>query len=247
MECNLRAEDTMLATFQQSHQRQTLAFRGPVGGSTTSAARVPALQPLDASAATVRADRDAEIFAQGDVADDCFLIVSGCVRTVTLMEDGRRQIGEFLFPGDLFGWEALGEHDFGAEAVTPVVLRRCPRRSLEALADRDRDVARRLRELTADRLRAGRARMVLLGRKTASERIASFLLEMAERMNAAGPAPIALPMGRADMADYLGLTIETVCRGLTQLRRTGTIAVDRATIVIRDRRALGIAGCALVH
>ena len=154
---------------------------------------------------------------------------------------------KFLFSGDLFGWEALDEHDFGAEAVTPVTLRRYRRRSLDALADRDRDFARRLRELTAGQLRAGRERMVLLGRKTASERIASFLLEMAERMNPDGRALIELPMGRADMADYLGLTIETVCRGLTQLRRLGTIAVERAKVVIRDRRALGVAGCEVVH
>jgi CRP-like cAMP-binding protein len=163
------------------------------------------------------------------------------------MEDGRRQVGEFLLPGDLFGWETLDDHDFGAEAVTPVTLRRYPCCSLEALADRDPDFARRLRKLTAGQLRAGRERMVLLGRKTASERIASFLLEMSERMNPDGHSLIELPMGRADMADYLGLTIETVCRGLTQLRRHGTVAVERARVAIRDRRALGVAGCEAVH
>ena len=105
------------------------------------------------------------------------------------MEDGRRHVGEFLFAGDLFGLDTLDRHDFGAEAVTPVTLRRYARRDLEQLADQDRGVARRLRELSSNRLRSGREHMVLLGRKTASERIASFLLEIAER---AGPEPKSL-------------------------------------------------------
>jgi len=164
-----------------------------------------------------------------------------------LMEDGRRHVGEFLFPGDLFGWDVLDEHDFGAEAVTPATVRRYPRRSLEALADRDRTFAQQLRALTAGQLRASRERMVLLGRKTASERIASFLLEMARQMRAEGQGLIELPMSRADIADYLGLTIETVCRGLTQFRRHGIIAVERSKVVVRDRRALDAAGCEVVH
>ena len=151
------------------------------------------------------------------------------------MEDGRRQVGEFLFAGDLFGWEALDNHDFGAEAVTPVTLRRYARRDLERLADQDRDVARKLRELSSSRLRSGREHMVLLGRKTASERIASFLLEMAARSNADARSTIELPMSRSDMGDYLGLTIETVCRRLTRLRLDGTIAINGTKIAIRNR------------
>ncbi len=234
----------MLATVGTIDQRSMPAMWLGASGSTPTAAKPHVLEP---QAITVRADRDEEIVAQGESAGYCYLVVSGCVRTVRLMEDGRRQVGEFLFPGDLFGWEALDEHDFAAEAVTPVTLRRYPRSSIEALADRDRDFARRLPELTARELRAGRERMVLLGRKTASERVASFLLEMAERINPDGRALIDLPMGRADMADYLGLTIETVCRGLTQLRRHGTIAVERAKVMIRDRSALGVAGCEVMH
>lgn len=199
------------------------------------------LEPLSALAVSVRVDRDDEVIAQGDPADFCYVVASGCLRTVRLMEDGRRQVGEFLFPGDLFGWEALDEHDFGVEAVGPATLRRYPRRSLEALVERDRDFARRLRGLAAAQLRASRERLVLLGRKSASERIASFLLEMADRVNPNGQPLMDLPMSRADMADYLGLTIETVCRGLTQLRRHGTIAIERARVAIRDRAALGVA------
>lgn len=237
----------MFATVQTMNRQSRPAIWHGASGMTPKPANSHVPEPLDPQAMTVRADRDEEIVAQGDPARYCYQVVSGCVRTVKLMEDGRRQVGEFLFPGDLFGWEALDEHDFAAEAVTPVTLRRYPRHSIEARADRDRDFARRLREITAGQLRAGRERMVLLGRKTASERIASFLVEMAGRMNSNGTASIELPMGRADIADYLGLTIETVCRGLTQLRRHGTITVERAKIVICDRSALGAAGCEVAH
>jgi CRP/FNR family nitrogen fixation transcriptional regulator len=237
----------MLSTVQATDQRTRPAPGRGGAAPSAGGATPPALKPLEPFASTVRAERDEEIFSQGEAAGSCYLVVSGCVRTVRLLEDGRRQIGEFLLAGDLFGWEALDEHDFAAEVVTPVTLRRYPRGSLEALADRDRDCARWLRELSARRLLAGRDHMLLLGRKTASERIASFLLQMARRMASGGRALIELPMGRADMADYLGLTIETVCRGLTQLREHGTIAVDRTKVAIRDHRALGVAGCELLH
>lgn len=221
-------------------------FRG-ADGSVVWMGKPRALEPLASQAVIVRADREEEIVGQGEAAEYCYVVVSGCVRTVRLMEDGRRQVGEFLLPGDMFGWEALEEHDFSAEAVTAATLRRYPRRGLELLADRDHELARRLRELSARKLRAGRERMMLLGRKSASERIASFLLEMAERTGAGDGSPIELPMSRTDIADYLGLTIETVCRGLTHLQRQGTISIERARIGIRDRRALGVAGCEPLH
>ena len=239
----------MLATTQAIDTRSGIAMSYPAGGLMPRPAADQAcasrsfLAPLDQRATTLRGDRDDEIVAQEDAATYCYLVVSGCVRTVRLMEDGRRHVGEFLFTGELFGWEALDRHDFGAEAVTPVTLRRYARRDLERLADQDRDVARRLREVSASRVRSGREHMVLLGRKTASERIASFLLEMAERTAVDGRATIELPMNRVDMGDYLGLTIETVCRRLTRLRLDGTIAIDGAKVSIRDRRALGAAGC----
>jgi CRP/FNR family transcriptional regulator, nitrogen fixation regulation protein len=216
-------------------------------GSMSRAAQPDALEPLGRQAVTISADRNEEIFEEGAPAKYCYFVVSGCVRTVKLMEDGRRQVGEFLLPGDLLGWASLDEYDFSAEAVTPVTLRRYSRAVLEDFADHDRNFARRLRELTAGQLRAARERMVLLGRKTASERIATFLLEMAERVKSDANGPIDLPMSRTDMADHLGLTIETVCRGLAELRRHGTIAIDRTRIAIRDRRALGSAGCMVLN
>ena len=233
----------MSATLQPGFQIPGPGFF-PITASDPQSAGHDLLAPLVASSIIVRAEREQEIFAEGDPADYCYRVLSGCVRTVSLMEDGRRQVSEFLLQGDLLGWEAAEEYDVTAEAVTPVILRRCRRRSIEALADTNPEVARRLRTLSAGKLRAARERMVLLGRKTAAERIASFLLEMAQRTQT---AEIPLPMTRADIADHLGLTIETVCRGLTQLQRDGTIRLGRGHVAIRDRRALGVGGCRAMH
>lgn len=196
------------------------------------------LGPLGPRAVVVRACKDEEVVSQDARAEYCFIVVSGCLRTVRLMEDGRRHVGEFLLSGDVFGWEALDRHDFAAEAVTPVVLHRYRRADLDRHTERDGEFARQMRALTCQRLRAVREQMLLLGRMTASERIAHFLLEMAGRLESDGGAWIELPMARADIADYLGLTVETVCRQLTHLRHDGTIAVQGMKVTIRDRRSL---------
>ena len=197
-----------------------------------------ALVLLDQFGTVVSVQHDRQIHGQGDQADFCYRILSGCVRTVRLMEDGRRQIGEFLMAGDLLGFDALEVYDFAAEAVSDVVLRRFPRRMVDALAESNVALTRRLRDMTSISLRTAHARLVLLGRKTASERIASFLLEMAERLPGAHDHVLDLPMGRTDIADHLGLTIETVCRVLGHLRREGTIAIERSSITIRNDVAL---------
>ena len=240
----------MQPSFQAIGGGSRLAGASVVTGHTPRLAPVsltPGFRALTDGALTLRAQRDAEIVAQGDRADHCYLVVSGCLRTVTLMEDGRRQVDSFLMAGDLFGWELVGDHDAAAEAVTPVVLRRLPISSLEALAERDLNVARRLRRMGADQLRAARERMVLLGRKTALERIAAFLEEMTVRLPADNRGNITLPMGRTDIADHLGLTVETVCRGLTQLRRKGAIALERQDFRILDRSALDAAVHQTLH
>jgi len=237
----------MSATFQTIDPRSAFVAYKATPGLPSRPPQRDVFEPLARQAVAITVDRNKEVFGEGAPARHCYRVVSGCVRTVKLMEDGRREIGEFLFPGDLLAWESLDRYDFSAEAVTPAELQRYSSSVLEDLADRDRDFARRLRELTAGRLRAARERMVLLARKTASERIACFLLDMSDRVAADGRGLIDLPMSRTDVADHLGLTIETVCRGLTQLRRDGTIAIDRTRIAIRDRGALGSAGCRVMH
>ena len=195
------------------------------------------LDLLEQFGTTVTVERDRQIHGQGDDAEACYRVLRGCVRVVSLMEDGRRQVSEFLLPGDLFGFDALGTHDFAAEAVTDVVLRRYPRRMVEALAERQLGLSRRLRDLAAVSLRIAHARLLMLGRKTASERLAGFLLEMSKRLVRDGEW-MELPMSRTDMADHLGLTIETVCRLLAHLRREGTVDIGRGSIRITDRVAL---------
>jgi CRP/FNR family transcriptional regulator, nitrogen fixation regulation protein len=202
-----------------------------------------AADPLDLLAGygmTITLPRDRELHAQGDRADFCYRIVSGCVRTLKLMEDGRRQVGGFLLAGDCLGFDALDTHDFAAQAVTDVVLRRYRRRETEALMERHASLARVLREMAARELRAAYDRILLLGRKTASERIATFLLEMAARQGDGSPAgyKVALPMSRTDIADHLGLTVETVCRMMTHLRREGTIAIEPGQVELLCPAAL---------
>lgn len=204
------------------------------------------LQGLAATARRIHVESGAEIVAQGGQAAYCFIVLSGCVRTVALMEDGRRQVGAFYLPGDIFGWDFLGEYDMSAEAVIPSVLGRISLRNVEQMADQDPALARAFRRLAVEQLRQAREHMVMLSRMTALERIASFLAEMASRSGRAGQA-VSLPMGRADIADHLGLTVETVCRSLGQLRRAGTIGLERHGFRILDRVALASAREASVH
>lgn len=184
-------------------------------------------------------DKGAEIIAQGDPAKYCFEVVEGCVRSVRQLEDGRRQVSEFLYAGDFFGLDAIGEHEFAAEAVTGVTIRRLPLSLVELRAQEDAGFARYLRHHLALQAKSMRARLVELGRMTAAERVASFLLTMQSRPGCATRNRVDLPMCRSDIADYLGLTIETVSRNLTDLKRSGAIAVQGASVVINDRRSLG--------
>jgi CRP-like cAMP-binding protein len=158
------------------------------------------------------------------------------VRTYRVLHDGRRQIGAFLLPGDIFGVEAGATHAASAEAVADSVVLVIKRSAVIALAERDLEIARELWTHTAQELGRAQNHMLLLIRN-AQERIASFLLEMAER--AAGADCVELPMSRQDIADYLGLTIETVSRTLTQLEAEAAIALPTSRrVVLRNRSAL---------
>ncbi|MBV1796653.1 helix-turn-helix domain-containing protein [Siccirubricoccus sp. G192] len=163
------------------------------------------------------------------------------------MRGGRRHIAEFLLPGDLFGFDSLGTHHLSAEALADMVVMRYPRGVIDTMAEQHGVLALRLRSLTMQNLRRAHEKMFLLGRKSASERIASFLLEMAARAPGQGQGAVDLPMPRADIADHLGLTIETVSRNIAQLCRDGTVAVTRSGIEIRDRDALEAFGTDTRH
>lgn len=189
--------------------------------------------------------RDRLLFAQGDEVRYAYRILSGVVRTYRMMPDGRRHVTDFLLAGDLLGFEIGEEHNVSAEAVSDCVIRRYPRRQLELAANDQPVVARRLLTLACDRLAAAQSQMVSLGRKTAEERFASFLLGLVDRALGVDRA-IALPMTRADIADHLGLTIETVSRLFSRLRREGVIELpDAHSFRPIDREALEerSAGC----
>jgi CRP/FNR family transcriptional regulator, nitrogen fixation regulation protein len=180
--------------------------------------------------------RNAEIYGENEPADYVYKVVSGAVRTAKIFDDGRRQIGAFYFPGDVFGLEPGADHRFSAEAIDKSVILVVKRRALVALAERDGDTARRLWSFTASELSRVQKHMLLLT-KSAEERVAWFLLEMAKRLAAA--EAVELPMSRQDIADHLGLTIETVSRTMTHLEARAAIALPTARrVVLRNRKAL---------
>ena len=185
--------------------------------------------------------RNDEIFAEGDPADCWFKVVSGAVRVCRLMADGRRHIAEFCFAGDCFGLDSLPHRLFSAEAVGDTVVMRFPRRATERLIDENPKLARCLRDISLRDLANAQIRMMLLGRMSAPERVATFLLDMADRRDTR--RVIDLPMSRNDIADYLGLTIETVCRVLSAFKRNGAIEIPTPNrIELRDRAALAAIG-----
>lgn len=180
--------------------------------------------------------RNVEIYGEGELADYLYKVVSGAIRTYKVLNDGRRQIGSFYLPGDIFGLEVGGEHTFSAEAVADSKVLVIRRSAVAALAGRNKEVARQLWTMTAAELQRAQDHIMLLI-KTAQERVAGFLLEMAARNPSA--SEVDLPMSRQDIADYLGLTIETVSRMMTQLENSGVIAVPTSRhIVLRSRGAL---------
>jgi CRP/FNR family nitrogen fixation transcriptional regulator len=180
-----------------------------------------------------------EVYGEAEPADYVYQVVEGAVRSHKLLSDGRRQIGAFHLAGDIFGLENGAVHRFTAEAIVDTTVRLMKRRSLEDVAGSDVVVALDLLSMTTSNLQHAEDHMLLLGRKTSLERVAAFLLEMDRRLTAAGV--IALPMSRRDIADYLGLTLETVSRALSHLHSKGMLGFLGQTqrqIVLLDRAQL---------
>lgn len=181
--------------------------------------------------------KEEEIYGENEPAEFVYQIVRGAVRTYKLLSDGRRQIGAFHLPGDVFGLETTPNHRLTAEAIVDTTVRLVKRSSLEYAAATDVDVAHGLWSMTAGELQRAENHMLLLGRKTAMERVAAFLLEMDHRLSAA--AMMALPMCRRDIGDYLGLTLETVSRALSELHERGILDFSGARqIALRNRQHL---------
>ena len=183
--------------------------------------------------------KGAEVYGEKEPAEYVYQIKLGAVRSYKLLSDGRRQIGAFHLTGDIFGLENGTEHRFTTEAIVDTTVRLVKRQSLELVAENDAVVARNLLSMTTNNLQHAEDHMLLLGRKTSLERVAAFLLEMDKRLAAADV--MALPMSRRDIADYLGLTLETVSRALSHLHELGIIGFIGNTqrqIVLVDRQQL---------
>ena len=179
--------------------------------------------------------KNVEIYAESEPADYVYKVIGGAVRCYKILNDGRRQINAFYLPGDIFGLEIGGVHAFSAEAVVDSKILLIKRSSLIEIAARDNRIARELWTLTAAELQRMQQHAVVFI-MSAQERVVSFLVEIAKRGAAA--SEVELPMPRADIADYLGLTIETVCRTLKQLEKSAAIELPIFHhVVLRKMRA----------
>lgn len=186
-------------------------------------------------------DAGTAIFWERDPAKHVFEVVEGVLRIFKMLSDGRRVITGFLYPGDLIGISLQDRYLYSAEAVTPTKLRRFARNRFQEEIAHSPELRPQLLAHLCDEMAAAQDQMLLLARKNAEERVCSFLVNMVSRMRCQNdPQPlIEIPMTRLDMADYLGLTIETVSRTMTKLTSRGIITPSgRHNLVIRDLHEL---------
>jgi CRP/FNR family nitrogen fixation transcriptional regulator len=195
---------------------------------------------MEALGSLQRYDTGETVYCQDEAADYWYLIVAGAARSSTQIADGRRQIMDFLLPGDLFGFHAGARHECSVESVAPdTIVARYQRLQMESLMETDPQLARRVREIAFRSIDRLQSRMILLGRSRALERVCGFLLEMAHRARIEAEGTVVLPMSRYDIADYLAIAVETVSRSLTTLRSERVIAFfDTRHFRIVNRGAL---------
>jgi CRP-like cAMP-binding protein len=169
-------------------------------------------------------------------------MVAGAARKYAVLCDGRRQIVDFLLPGDFFGFRERHQQFFATDAiVNGTSVARFPRRRLEAAADTDCRLARQIRELALDTISRSQARLLIMGRIRSIEKVGAFLLEMGRRCFDHRDKAVVLPMSRYDIGDYLGLSVETVSRALSRLCKEGAIRfVDKHRIAIVDEESLEV-------
>jgi CRP/FNR family nitrogen fixation transcriptional regulator len=204
------------------------------GGKSEVADPLAVLQTIGS---VVKFSRNAAVFNEGDPARQVYKVISGAIRTCRVLVDGRRQIADFYLPGDFFGLDGQGEHGFTAEAIADAVVISYPRSQLELIAETRPAVQKLLMSMLCKGLSATQNHVVMLGRQTAQERLAWFLLNLMQRTD--DNADLDLPMSRLDIADYLGLTIETVSRGISQFKRKQLISVSGThQVTLRNVEAL---------
>lgn len=200
------------------------------------------LADLRALGTMQRLESEQPLFHEGDAASRIFMLTTGALKIYTLLGDGRRQVTGFMFPGDILGVTVDEEYAFSAEALEASEMFWFSRRVFDEFLQDNPALERELYRLAAHELAAAQRQMVLLGRKTAAERLASFflsLIERAEHVSGGSERHFDLPMSRLDIADYLGLTKETVSRMLAELRSRKLIRLEtQDRVEILDRGGL---------
>ena len=185
------------------------------------------LQEMEAMSRGARFAAREVLVSQGVQADSVFTVTEGVVRLYRLLSDGRRQVLGFALPGDFLGLSLLDIYSFSADAVTDTTVCRFPRKAFIAYAEPRPHLMQRLHEFASHELSLAQDQMVLLGRRTAEERVGAFLISLRDRLSRLGHASATLPlaMSRQDIADYVGLTIETVSRTFTKLAKANSILI----------------------
>ena len=181
------------------------------------------------------------VFFEGDCQDHVYQVERGVVCLYKTLSDGRRQILDFAYPSDLIGLGAADEHVFSAQAIMSTRLRCMPASRLHEVARHDPQVSMQLYRALSRQLLAAHDLLLTVGQRNATERLAALLVALSRNneRNGTDPLRIALPMTRADIADFLSLTIETVSRTFTKMRKSGLIELVQSSLVlVRDRRAL---------
>jgi CRP/FNR family transcriptional regulator, nitrogen fixation regulation protein len=180
------------------------------------------VESVDRAGTVVSFYGGSQLYGEEEPVNYLFRLVTGVARGYRMTPDGRRQVVAFYVPGDLFGFEVNGEYTFSVEAVSNIKVRMIKQTVISAIAARDQNVAEELTSGLVRELRRNQQHVLRLGQR-APERVAGFVLEIAERLSNGGT--VDLPMSRRDIADYLGVTIETVSRTLTQLTNMAAIAM----------------------
>jgi CRP/FNR family nitrogen fixation transcriptional regulator len=215
----------------------------PSDWAATNASR--GLARLQALAQIAHCRRGQEICVQSRPADHWCRLISGAARRYVGRPDGRRQIVDLLLPGDFFGFTSVDKYDYTVEAVANgTIVAIYPRRRVEMLADQDPQLARDIRQIAFEGLSRLQAQLMTVGRVTAIEKVGAFLLEMAARQSGGTADRVTLPISRYDIADYLGVSVETVSRSLTDLKQRGMITLSGTRAVrILDRDGLEDGHC----
>jgi CRP-like cAMP-binding protein len=191
------------------------------------------LEEILSNQSSRKLDPGQHLYHQGDDDRNIYKIESGLVRLYRILSDGRRQIISLRFAGDILGFEAAAERQCSAEAITPVRMRSLDENNTYRRLRDDPAMAPQLLSLLSQELESARGQIAVLNRRSAIEKLAAFILELHRRQGECGS--VEIPMSRTDIADFLGLTIETVSRNLTKLRTRRIIELPRVhSLIIVD-------------